>query len=642
MKKILPALLFTVVAVVGKAQITTPVIKANFGVDGDLRANFFNGFISVGNDDWFNNGTVGMGAFVIDTSGASAILKRYMSQPSSRMQPFFRGMRYPQFSVVNNRLLLDAIFIRDHHGDDSTVFASGSNKNGMNPNAWSTPVSQGIPDKNDILDMFMHVRRAGPNNTDSMWFFGGLSLANTTGNRYFDFEMYQTDIIYYRPSLSFIGYGPDDGHTSWKFDAAGNITQVGDIIFTAEYGSSSLTFLESRIWVHQSALSTTPAAFNWSGSFDGAGPGSTYGYASISPKTPGDYYTGLQCGNNTWAGPFQVVLQDNSLQANYSARQFMEFSINLSKLGLDPLHTVNDACAMPFRKILVKSRASTSFTAELKDFVGPFSFFRIPDIALTTNFPNLCTPGVADIWVNGALPTSLFTWRTTNGNIVGDTVGTSIQVDQPGTYIVSQQLMDSCGFTWATDTIVVNMGTGCDLLNTGIKNFNAIKINEGNLVSWNTDTYIAGERFEVQRSTDGVQYYAIASRDAVSAHQYSWMDQSQEIEKPVVWYRIKMTSAGGRIVYSTVQRILTGDFADIRMGPVPTGNSLNIILPQNKYKTAEVIILNNNGVMVKKQVLSLSSNFITMELPMNWANGSYIVSVKQGDIISRKRILLQR
>ena len=104
---------------------------------------------------------------------------------------------------------------------------------------------------------------------------------------------------------------------------------AGDIIFTAEFGSSSLSFLEARIWVHQSSLSVTPVAFSWGGSFDGATSGATYGYANIAPKTAGTFYTGLQCVNNTWAGPFSVVLQDNSVVANYNAKQFMEFSVCL-------------------------------------------------------------------------------------------------------------------------------------------------------------------------------------------------------------------------------------------------------------------------------------------------------------------------
>jgi len=188
MKKLLPFLLFIISsATYGQA------IKANFGVEGDLRANFYNKFYIFGNDDWFRK-DAGPGDFIIDTTGAAMILANYTSNPATRMQPFFRGMRYPQFAIINNRILIDGVFIRDHHGDDSTVFASGANKNAMSPAFWTCPVSQGVPDKTDILDMMMHVRRDGPNVTDSLWMFGGVSIDQTTGNRYFDFEMYQTDI----------------------------------------------------------------------------------------------------------------------------------------------------------------------------------------------------------------------------------------------------------------------------------------------------------------------------------------------------------------------------------------------------------------------------------------------------------------
>src|SRR5215218_1273240 len=184
------------------AQITTPVIKAGFGVDADLKGNYFNGFSQSGNDDWYLNGNPGTGQYVIDTTGAAAIKAGYLVDPSPyllRMSSFYRTMSRPSFSIVNNRLWLDALFVRDYHGTDTTVFTAGSDKNGMSPASWSGGI-QGVPDKNDILDMFMHVRRAGPTATDSLWFFGGLSIDNITGNRYFDFEMYQTDIYYDRPS----------------------------------------------------------------------------------------------------------------------------------------------------------------------------------------------------------------------------------------------------------------------------------------------------------------------------------------------------------------------------------------------------------------------------------------------------------
>ena len=236
------------------AQITTPSTIAYFGVDADLKARYVNGSLSA-SDDWYvfpgTIGTSSNGTHVIDTTGAAAIVAGYATDISpypKRMTSFFRGMSKPAFTVVNNRIWLDALFVRDFHGNDRTVFTSGADKNGQSPQFWSGGI-QGIPDKNDILDMYLHVRREGNTNAYPLWFFGGLSLDNVTGNRYFDFELYQTDIYYDLTSQKWYGYGPDAGHTKWQFDAAGNIVKAGDIIFTAEYQSSSLTNIEARIWI---------------------------------------------------------------------------------------------------------------------------------------------------------------------------------------------------------------------------------------------------------------------------------------------------------------------------------------------------------------------------------------------------------
>jgi hypothetical protein len=70
MRKFLPVYLLLLVPFLASSQVTVPIVKANFGVDADLRANFFDGLILTGNDDWFrNNGTVGAG--IIDTTGAN-------------------------------------------------------------------------------------------------------------------------------------------------------------------------------------------------------------------------------------------------------------------------------------------------------------------------------------------------------------------------------------------------------------------------------------------------------------------------------------------------------------------------------------------------------------------------------------------
>ncbi len=643
MKRTLPFLLGVLSVFTSVAQITTPAIKAGFGVDADLRANFFNGFNQAGNDDWFTTTSLtgpGMGTFIIDTTGASYILNRYAVDPAFRQQPFFRGMRYPQFSVVNNKLLIDGIFIRDHHGDDSTVFASGSNKNGMSPGSWSTPVSQGIPDKNDILDMYMHVRRDGINLTDSLWLFGGVSIDNTTGNRYFDFEMYQTDIYYDKPSLKFYGYGPDAGHTSWKFDAAGNIIQAGDIIFTAEYSSSSLSQLEARIWINKADLLITPTAFSWGGVFDGASAGATYGYANILPKTAGAFYTGLQSVNNTWAGSFGLVLQNNNLVANYSARQFMEFSVNLSKLGLDPLVTSNDPCKMPFRRILVKSRASTSFTAELKDFVGPFSFFRAPRAEAAADVPIFCgSTGVANIAVTNPIATSLYTWRTPNGHIVSDTVGPAIVVDMPGMYIVSQELMDSCGTTYAMDTVTVTSDPLCVVLKSQLTQFQAGWKGEAALLNWTVSNNRSVKRFELQRSTDNQQFATVGVLDAAALEgtvPYSYPDDLSAVQKPVLFYRLKMTDINGQITYSGIvalnKNLLVSSGVSVLPNPARSQTFLTLQTRAASGTAAVITVSGPTGILVWRQqvIVNQSVTVIPLDEIGQWPSGVYLVQVSCG------------
>ena len=72
---------------------------------------------------------------------------------------------------------------------DSTVFTIAA-KNGDNPTNWIGGKSN-TPDKNDLLDVYAHMRRDGLNIHDSLWLFTGVSTVGTSGSRYFDVELYK-------------------------------------------------------------------------------------------------------------------------------------------------------------------------------------------------------------------------------------------------------------------------------------------------------------------------------------------------------------------------------------------------------------------------------------------------------------------
>ena len=666
MKTTLLTALIILINFVGYTQITTPIVKARFGVDADLRANYFDGNVSSGNDDWFNNGTPGTGEFVIDTTGAAALVAAYNADVSpwkKRMSSFYRGMSKPPFSVGSNQLWLDALFVRDYHGTDTTVYTSGADKNGMSPAAWTGGI-QGIPDKNDILDTYVHVRRAGPNTTDSLWMFGALSLDNTTGNRYFDFEMYQTDIYYDRPSGKFYGYGPDDGHTSWKFDASGNIIAPGDIIFNGEFQSGSLTKIEARIWVKKSDWqSITPASFNWSGLFDGSGSGATYGYASISPNTLGAFYTGLGSANNTWAGPFGLVLQDNSLafsnpvpasttNSKYIANQFIEFSVNLTKLGLDPVTLLGgDICGTPFNRIIIKTRASASFTAELKDFVAPTDLFLAPRAIALTETPFICNDGtgIAEIHVTNPLSTSFYQWTTPDGNIVTNpATGPSVIVDQAGTYIVTHFLREGCN-VYATDTVVVQPFSTCGVLENVLVNFKATLNGSVSMLDWRVVNNLKVRYFEVERSFDGVNFKSIAlikrTEPAVDDADYEYSDDLADIAFEHIYYRIKIVT-GNSVKYSNVVTIMVRPVLKTKVtifpNPVRDVAKLHVMASGNSTLRADVYdaagkLIKSNSTMVRR-----GSNIVTLGDFHRQPDGIYFVSIFIDDELIRQKILVSR
>lgn len=631
-------------------QITTPVTRSGFGVDADLRSNFFNGFVQSGNDDWYNNGTSGTGLFVIDTTGAAAIRNGYASDVApfpKRMASFYRTMSRPAFSINNNRMWLDALFIRDYHGNDTTVFTAGSDKNGMSPANWSGGI-QGIPDKNDILDMYMHVRRNGPNASDSLWMFGGLSLDNVSGNRYFDFEMYQTDIYYDRASAKWYGFGPDEGHTSWQFDASGNVTRPGDIIFSAEYQSSSLTNIEARIWVHRDALNRTPASFSWSGQFDGASSGALYGYASILPKNGGTFYTGLQCGNGEWAGPFSLILQDNSMVTNYSARQFMEFSVNLTKLGLDPVTVFgSDICGTPFNRIVVKTRASASFTAELKDFVAPIDLFLAPRVNAVTDVPVYCgTIGVSDIWVQNPSSSSVYTWSTANGRIISSTTGPSITVDRPGTYIVTQRLASGCS-PYAYDTVTIVFDVTCSPLDRNLIEFKGVIENKKSVITWTTIGNDYVEYFDIERSTDGRNFTTVGKiliQTQATKMQYRFEDNLTDVSAPVIYYRLKSRSTNNSLQYSRIIRLATSTKQELVIYPNPAKNFVQLSITSDKTAKATISFFTLNGqpVVVKPVSLKEGNNTFVIYEVQALPDGLYVVEIDKGGAKERQKLVVNR
>jgi hypothetical protein len=386
----------------------------------------------------------------------------------------------------------------------------------------------------------------------------------------------------------------------------------------------------------------TPTQFNWSGQFDGATAGAIYGYASILPKTAGAFYTGLGSANNTWAGPFQVILQDNSMAVNYGKDQFMEFSVNLSKLGLDPVSLLGgDVCGSPFNKLVVKTRASSSFTAELKDFVAPIDLFLAPRANITPEIPFFCgmsDTATSDIYVTNPHPTSVYTWSTIGGNIIYTAPsGTWIQVNQPGTYIVTQQLMVGCA-AYATDTVTITRDTNCAVLPARFRAFSGIyNANERKAeLQWTVQNNSFVRSFVVEANIDGGGFVEAgmlaANNNLKDEASYNFNYDIPFGTSSFVEFRIRMINRDGSYSYSRIIRINAKPALNtgITIAPNPVRGKFQMTITSSSDVQAKILFLDMQGrqVSVMTKMLRKGTNVFAVEVNENWQPGMYNALLK--------------
>ncbi|WP_167617822.1 hypothetical protein, partial [Maribellus sediminis] len=367
------------------SQIATQgaAVKANFGIDADVYSDTTEVGVpgDNGTDDWFTHSadSLAPGQGVIDQSGWDTLL---INSQADKNYAFVRRMSVPRNTLIGNILWIDAVYARDPNSTqsrtDASVFTTTQDKNGDNTKTWNLG-DGGTPQKNDLIDVEGHMRMED----DTLYGIGGFTTISADGNSHADFEFFAQQVEY--TGFDFINAGVDSGHTAWVFDPFGDVLTAGDLIVSVDFENGGTKPLTSvRIWISDGAfdsLYTNPGLtpnrpFDLTGEYDSGEKASGFGYAGIQPLSGGN-------DPSVWA---IVNTQTSTLGAPWGSRegsqgkwfqdigklQFTEFAINMTHLGLDAFG--GDPCNKRLGSLVVKTRSSSSFTSELKDFAGPFLF----------------------------------------------------------------------------------------------------------------------------------------------------------------------------------------------------------------------------------------------------------------------------
>jgi hypothetical protein len=454
-------------------QLNNGGLYSGFGVDADTRATYMKYGLVTGaviSDDWF--APSGSGYNVIDTSNAAAYLGQLQSGGNF---VFSKRMSQLLYAKVGGRLWLDAVYGRDFSSaanfKDTTVFTTAT-KNGDDPNIWTGGISS-VPNKNDLVDFFAHMRRDGITAYDSLWFFTGIAAFGNAANSYYNVELYKNNFGYNSGSGTFLSAGTSGGHTEWLFDASGNVTQTGDMIVAVNFFPGIAPVVDVRIWVSTTTYNAlfggalAPKYFNFNANYSTTS--GIYGYASIVTKSGSTAfgagianYTGAASSDTTMAAPWGTTNSTTGWSSYYVQAQFIEVGLNLTRIGVDPaLYSTLNPCQSMFSDIFVASRSSNSFTAQLKDFIAPLTFLRTPVLDYSLQGDTLrCNHPTGTITLTNNSTAGLYAWKTLAGGGIGgaNTDSSQLTITKPGTYIVSATAAIGCPAT-RVDTIVVPIDT---------------------------------------------------------------------------------------------------------------------------------------------------------------------------------------
>jgi hypothetical protein len=163
-------------------------------------------------------------------------------------------------------------------------------------------------------------------------------------------------------------------------------------------------------------------------------------------------------------------------------------------------------------------------------------------------------------------------------------------------------------------------------------------------LNWKTLSESNSDRFEIQRSTDGVNFTSIGTKDAAgistSERNYDFSDPNMNVS--VYYYRIKLLDVDTKESFSNIVPIRKSGIKGVRIFPNPVTENLNIEFSEAKG-AYDITLFNLAGQEVRKQKADIGNTvqFVPMERG-NLTSGTYYLRIKNlttGDVYNEKLIL---
>ncbi|MES2779763.1 MAG: T9SS type A sorting domain-containing protein [Bacteroidota bacterium] len=162
--------------------------------------------------------------------------------------------------------------------------------------------------------------------------------------------------------------------------------------------------------------------------------------------------------------------------------------------------------------------------------------------------------------------------------------------------------------------------------------------------SWKTATEWNADYFELERSTNGQDFYAINKQKATnttSVAEYEWLDETKMVSS-LVYYRLKQVDFDGVVHYSNIVFVRNDIKAanSVTIVPNPFENELTFSFDETPEQSIQYTFYNSLGEQVY-ELTSPATDESVITLPKHIATGLYTVNIQSGELHIAKHLVKQ-
>jgi Secretion system C-terminal sorting domain len=392
-------------------------------------------------------------------------------------------------------------------------------------------------------------------------------------------------------------------------------TIAGDVITILAAGTSTITATQAAAGGFSSGIITTPLVVS-------VGPPMVAAPTPIVPLANvislfSNAYTNVPV--NTWRTSWsnatladvQIAMNDTKLYTN------LDF-VGIEFVGANTI----DATTMQYYHVDVWTPNATVFRVKLVDFGADGGFGGGDDREHEYVMPTLTLAG----WNSYDIPLSAFTGLTTRAHL-------------------AQMIFSALPTANATVYLDNVYFSSSNPLPITLSNFTATKNKNIVNLQWNTLSELNNKGFDIEKSTDGVNYNSIGfvkgNINSTSKTSYNLIDT-----KPVLgnnYYRLKQIDVNGRFTNSSVEvvKFTKSDLLSFTFFPNPTKDVLKINVGLIENSNATIKLMNVMGQMIISKIVNKATTTTSVNFDVSMLKaGVYYIELTDGATKNVEKVVI--